>query len=627
MQPTSLQAQGLFESGLAKHQSGEATKAKDLYQKALDIDPNHFDSLYLLSAIATQQENLEIAINLLIRACTVKPLHADANFNLAVLFERSGKYKESLEKYNCALASDPNHIESLFNRAGVLTKLEQYDEAMTALNELEVIAPSLTQANTLKELVAKEISKLADLKLFLDLYKKGLEQQKNGEYLISIDTFDKALKIISHSAECHHNKGMAYEKLGQFQKAINCYEDAISFKSDSAETHNNLGNVLRELCYSERSINSFKTAIELKPHYPEAFNNMGWALYEQNKFLEAMECFEQALVLRPNFTAAKFNLSYCNLMLGDYANGWINYENRRPLHAHHTENYNGPYWSGKELVENKTILIYAEQGLGDTIQFCRYIKKLSEKGAKVLFQPQPALLELLKDLDGVDQFIAPGDIFPHYDFHCSVMSLPRAFNTLVNTIPSDIPYLKIDPTKNAFWREKFRDIVGPKIGLVWSGGFRPNQPELWGVNKRRNLSFEQISALNIHGCNFFSLQKGEPAEKELLLNKDKYWATSNLYNHTSELKNFSDTAALINNLDLIISVDTSTAHLAGALGKSVWILNRFNNCWRWLDKGNKSHWYPTVRLFRQNENGNWDNTIIETKKALESLVKNWKPAN
>lgn len=627
MQPTDLTARDLFGLGLPKHQSGELIEAKAFYERALELDSHHFDSLYLLSAIVAQEEKLDSAIDLLMRACLVRPEHADANFNLAVLFEKKQRYKEALERYNVTLTNKANHVEAMFNRAGILTKLGQYKDAMHALGELEAIAPNLSQTDTLREIITNEISKLTNNEVFLNFYKKGLGQLNNKEYLMSIDAFDKALKIIGDSAECHHNKGMAYEKMGQFEKARNCYETAIKYKNNSAETYNNLGNVLRELGDLKQSIDSFKVAINLKADYPEAFSNMGWTLYEQNRFSEAMECFEKALAIRPNFTAARFNLSYCNLMLGDYTNGWLNYENRRPLHSHLTEKYVGTYWTGRESIQNKTILIYSEQGLGDTIQFCRYIKELTQRGAKVLFQPQPALLSLLKGMDGIEKFIAPGDEFPHYDFHCSVMSLPFAFNTKVETIPSDIPYIKIDSEKDSFWKEKLKGINGPKVGLVWSGGFRPNQPELWGVNKRRNISFEQISLLNMKNCNFFSLQKGESAEKELLLDKDKYWITNNFYNYTSEIDDFSDTAGLINNLDLVISVDTSTAHLSGAIGKPVWILNRFNNCWRWFANGHYSPWYPSVRLFRQNENGNWNQPIMEAKKELEYLVEHWRINN
>ena len=193
------------------------------------------------------------------------------------------------------------------------------------------------------------------------------------------------------------------------------------------------------------------------------------------------------------------------------------------------------------------------------------------------------------------------------------MSLPLAFNTDSTSIPSNIPYLTANNSKKEYWQDRLSNIAGPKVGLIWSGGYRSKQPELWSVNNRRNISFDQIARLNSAGINYFSLQKGEKAENEIENLQSHIWPSNNFYNYSKELKDFSDTAALISCLDLIISVDTSTAHLAGAMGKPVWILNRYDNCWRWLEDGDRSLWYPTARLYRQKISGEW-NTVLEDVK-------------
>jgi hypothetical protein len=279
-----------------------------------------------------------------------------------------------------------------------------------------------------------------------------------------------------------------------------------------------------------------------------------------------------------------------------------------------------PLWLGEELIANKTIYIYPEQGFGDTIQFSRYIQILANKGASVLFEPGVALSSLFQNLEGVGELIKPGQPIPNYDFHCSLMSLPLALKTTLQSIPNQIPYIKPDPRKIAIWAEKLSTISGPKVGLVWSGGFRPNQPELWELNKRRNIPFECISQINLPQIQFFSLQKGKEAEEELSKIKDQYWPNqNNFHNFTNQLVDFSDTAALITQLDLVISVDTSTAHLAAAIGKPVWILNRYDSCWRWLVSGENSPWYPNVKLYRKSKEDNWESMIREVRQDLGSL--------
>jgi hypothetical protein len=291
----------------------------------------------------------------------------------------------------------------------------------------------------------------------------------------------------------------------------------------------------------------------------------------------------------------------------------------QPLYQNKKNHLTKPQWDGTQPINNKTIYVYAEQGLGDTIQFCRYIQLLAKQGAKVLFEPQMELYDLLLDLDGVEELIKHGQPTPYYDFYCPLMSLPLAFKTNKNSIPNTTPYLRSQKNKDEYWSIKLSSVKRPKVGLVWNGGFRPNNPELWEVNNRRNIPFELMSKLNLHGLDFYSLQKGEGAKGEIKSHIKQLWKTNNFHDYTEELKDFSDTAALISQLDLVISVDTSTAHLAGALGKPVWILNRYDNCWRWLSEVETSDWYPSARLFRQKVAGEWGDVIHNTKNHLYDL--------
>lgn len=606
----------LLDQGLKFHQQGDIQKAKDLYLEVLSVDSANFDSLYLLGMIATQEEkNLE-AIRYLDAAARTNPEHAEVKFNLAVILEKNKQTLLAIEQYKQSIIIKPDFHEARFNLAGIYLEQDKPNEALNLTESILIHEPTFDRALKLKTEIINRIHVLNSAQEFIRIHQNGLAQIANKEYLQAIDSFTKALAIQPESAEAHHNLGMAFEKLGQFENAERSYRNALKYKKDSAESYNNLGNNLRELSRSAEAIECFKNALAIKAHYPEALNNLGWTLYESNKFVEAEEQFNKAITITPDFSSARFNLSMVNLMQGDFENGWSNYESRKLLATYKSQKILAPDWTGKENINGKTILVYAEQGMGDTIQFCRYLKQLSNLGARIIFVPQPALICILKNISGVAQVLSQGDEIPSHDYSCLLMSLPYALRNHIKSIPAVVAYIPPNEQKELFWKNKIAHINSPRIGLVWSGGYRVDQPELWGVNNRRNIPLDILSSINHPEFNFFSLQKGEPAESELQSQKEHFWKTNNLHNYCKELHDFSDTAGLIANLDLVITVDTSTAHLSAAMGKPTWILNRFNNCWRWMSQGSESEWYPSVRLFRQKEKGNWNDLIAEVREQL-----------
>jgi len=315
---------------------------------------------------------------------------------------------------------------------------------------------------------------------------------------------------------------------------------------------------------------------------------------------------------------AYMNRAYAALLAGDFANGWVDHEWRwkarpqmlDPRFPDRTQ------WLGRESLLGKRIILRSEQGHGDTLQFSRYAKQVADLGATVIFEVQSELAALLANLEGVSQLVLRGEPLPAFDFHCPLMSLPLAFRTSLATIPAQVPYLVADPLKTRLWKDKLGPRTKPRVGLVWSGGFRPDQPELWPVNNRRNVPLAKLAALRNADIAFYSLQKGQPAESELTELKAAGWQGPELIDFTAALRDFSDTAALIENLDLVISVDTATAHLAAALAKPVWIMNRFDTCWRWLLDRDDSPWYPTVRLYRQQRAGDWDDVVERMRGYL-----------
>ncbi len=331
---------------------------------------------------------------------------------------------------------------------------------------------------------------------------------------------------------------------------------------------------------------------------------------------EALASCERAIALKPDSPEAHFNKGACHLALGDYERGWEGYEWRwQTRHAAALPDFPGPLWRGDAAIANQTILVHAEQGFGDSLQFCRYVPMLARRARVVLDVPRP-LARLLASLDCDMQIVARGDDLPPFDAWIPMLSLPRAFNTTLATIPAAVPYLRADPEQASRWRDRLAALPGRKVGLVWAGSPLSPQPRALAMDRRRSMTLQQFAPLaEIPGLCLISLQKGEGAPQASTPPDGMV-----LHDWTNELRDFADTAALVEALDLVISVDTSVVHLAGALARPVWVLNRFDQCWRWLSGRTDSPWYPTARLFRQPEPGDWGSVIGEVAEALRNLT-------
>ena len=655
---------------LELHQKGDFEQALAILEGFLTLQPNHFDCLSFLGAINTHINRPSRAAEFHKRALQIQPANAQIYFNLSVNCEQQGNLDEASQYLLEAIRLKQDYPEALFNLGLIQTRLGLTQQAITSLNAALEINPNISQAYGALGNIYKDSANFPDA---IKSYTQALEINPNlyeaafnlGQIYLSqklpklaMDTFERALQIDSSRTEAkescvkaflaayeevmskqlfleaillaknmarldptnalvHHNLGMALEAKNDLSEALSAYDEALKFKPDSAETYSNKGNTLQKLGRFQESIDSLQKAVEIRPNYAVAFSNLGLSYSLFRKFDLAQSCLKKAIELDPNFLAGHLNLALALLTVGDYENGFKEYEFRKTLPQLTRTSVPKTNWQGSESLRGKTIFLYHEQGMGDSLQFSRYIPLIKELGANIILEVPQGLVTLFKSLHEIDKVIALGDLIPDYDFSCSLMSLPLAFKTNLSTIPSKFPYLKVDTEKYEYWHQKLKAVTQKKIGLVWSGGFRPNQPELWAVNERRNIPLELISKLNIPGIFFVSLQKGEPAETELKLAKTQIWPEDNLYLAAPELNDFSDTAGLIKNLDLIISVDTSTAHLAGALGKPVWLLNRFDSCWRWLENTTYSPWYPSFTLFNQTEVGAWDEVIQRVKSSLE----------
>lgn len=452
---------------------------------------------------------------------------------------------------------------------------------------------------------------------------RGLVLVQGGALQEGLEDLKRAVELAPADPVAHSNLAGALREAGEYETALAESETALKLAPDFADAHLNRANALLDLAQPKAALEAYERVLSLNPADPRAFSNRGNALRSLNRLAEAARSFERAMALDPHTPEIQANCGFAYLGLGDYPRGFSLFEarwNNRNMRAYlESRGFAAPFWRGEEPLEGKTILLHSEQGFGDVLQFCRYAPLAAERGARVLVEVDPALKPLVQSLKGVDQVFAHGEALPAFDLHCPMMSLPFAFRTRIDTIPAGVPYLRADPQRVEAWRARLGPALRPRIGIAWSSGVRPDQPELKAVNGRRNLPLDKLKALKGLNVDFVSLQKGQPAEGEFDALDQAAWDGPPILNVGRELTDFGETAALMTVLDLIVSVDTSIPHLAGALGRRVWVMNRFDPCWRWLQGRSDSPWYPTARLFRQPSMGDWDSVLGEVRRALERL--------
>lgn len=598
--------------GLGYHQQGQPNLAKHVYESILKEYPNQADACHLLGILEHQYyNNHHKALELLNIAVEKQPLNHLCYLNRSNILGHFGRLDEALLDLSKAIKYNPKFAEAYNNRGTIYKRLNKKEEAEKDFKKAVQFKSDYDEAFCNLGLVTAELGNITAAKKYLD----------------------EAIRLNPNKALSYYNRGRFLFELKEFDNSINDYNKAIELNPNYAQAYNNKGTVYQDQGDFETAYNCYNEAIRSDPNYVSAYFNRGTVAGALGNMSLALENYDIALKLNPDqaeqdiiettLREIEFNKSLILLLKGDYIKGWELYKNRfdemkntAPV-VERGKPFTAPQWFGEESLKDKTILVYTEQGFGDTFQFCRYLKLLSDLGATVIFEVEAALIEPLKTLEGVDSLIGKGSEIPHYDYHSPLLTLPMIFKTTVDTIPAGNAYLKSDPKKVEYWRNKMSSNKF-KIGLVWSGGFRPNQPKAWGVNKRRNLPLEKLARLKEINAEFYSLQKGEPAESEFKELLSTGWDGPDIIDFTSEFYTFADTGALIENLDLVISVDTSTLHFAAALGKPVWLLNRFDTCWRWFLDREDSPWYPTLKIYRQDSPGNWEYVI---DKVIEDLKK------
>lgn len=494
------------------------------------------------------------------------PHLSEAYYKLGEVYFVISNYKKSIENYTKAININPKNTNAYYNRGVAQLAI---GNAKKALYDFFLISKKLASGDKVNYCIATSY-------IHLEKYSKAVE------------FYDKFIEIYPSDAEAHYGRGVAMQMLNNYTEAIFSYKKCIELQPKNLQAHINLGNILK-----------------LKNHVEDAIFYM-----------------ESALLISPNSIDANFNLSLLLLLSGDYKNGWLKYEWRLLLSNFQNHCSIGERWNGDSSLKNKSILLTAEQGLGDTIQFSRYASLVKSLGAQVYLHVPDPLVEIMKTINGVDDVIPISKKPDFCDFHCPLMSLPMIFGTDLNSIPMSEGYINIKShEKNSIQNTIITKKL--KVGIAWSGSKHPSVVNNWSnINERRNIPVQLIyEAFNGMEVTFYSLQKDGNLELKQLINKsiNKAWCKESIVFLSDEVKNFYDMGILIESLDLVISVDTSIAHLSGAMGKKTWLLNRFDSCWRWLLKRTDSPWYKSVYIYRQDDDLDWLKILMTVKKDLQRL--------
>jgi tetratricopeptide (TPR) repeat protein len=585
----------LSNHGGVLRQLGRIDEALHSYAQALALQPLNAQTHYNRGLLLRQVQRLDEAIGCFERAAQIEPSYAEAHYHLGLALLSKQLPEPALVSLGRAVALRPNDAECHFNRALALQQLRQLEEASAGYRHTLSLRPDLTEA----------------------YYNLGAIQLQLQRYEEALASFERTVKLAPDYADGHNKRALMLLQLRRFPEAVAGFDRALQLDPQCVEAHSNRGVTLLRMSRFEEAERSYRQALSIDPKCANVHVNIGVLCYDRNQPRAAIAHYARAIELSPDFPTAYLNRAHAYLLAGDFTPGWADFEWRwkiaeGPLAS--DTRFNGrPLWLGDEPIAGRSILLHAEQGLGDTLQFCRYVRLVVERGARVLLEVPDSLVTLMRCLPGVDQVFAAGEPLPAFDLHCPLLSLPLAFRTTLATIPASVPYLGCDADLVRIWRARLGERRKLRVGLVWSGGTRPGQPECWTINAQRNLPPALLASLPHEEIELFSLQKGQSAQAE--------WQGPPLRDFTHLLTDFSETAALMENLDLVISVDTSMAHLAGALGKPVWILNRFNTCWRWLLDRSDSPWYPSATIYRQRRPGDWYEVVARVRQDLHALLR------
>lgn len=607
-------AQERLRQAIAYHQSGNLSQAQELYLAVLRTHPGQYDATRLMGIIAYQQNENRRAIEWYVKAISFDPTDAAVYMDLGNVLKRQGEFRAALECYERAIALRPVYPEAFTNQGNTLIECGDFAAAVASYDTAIAASSGFAQAHYGRARALRELGRLEEAIAGYDrsiackpdyveaYYDRGNALLDLGRPGDALESYDRAIAIKPDHAESFNNRGNALLALDRRQEALASFEIAIAIRPANAQAHNNLGKVWSELGQSDTALACYETALGIDPGLTEAYNNLGNVLVEFGRYEEAFACFERGIAVSPEDADLHWNKSLLLLLTGDFENGWDLYERRWKTKgiSSRRRNFAQPVWRGSESIHGRTILLHNEQGLGDLIQFGRYARLVAARGARVVLEVPRQLQELLRTMEGVSEVVVRGSQLPPFDCHCSVLSLPYAFRTTMDSIPSAPAYLSTANEKRTTWQKILGERKRKRIGLVWSGN-----PEHKN-DRNRSLAVEAILPFLPDTYEYICLQSEIRSEDRKALHRD-----GRIRFFDDAISDFSDTAALCDLVDVVVSVDTSVAHLAGALGRPTLILLPFNPDWRWLLDRRDSPWYPSVRLLRQSVRGKWNDVLRE----------------
>jgi tetratricopeptide (TPR) repeat protein len=638
--------------GVELHRMGRLEEAERVYRAVLAHAPTHVNTLHLLGVLLDQRGETVEALSLLAAALEANPTSAEIWTKYGVMLDSVGLSAEALAAYDKALIIHPSDVGVLFNRGAAQMRLGRFQQAAKSFGEVVAIQTdhlgALGNLGAALRILGFREEALANFSKALAIRPDDLSTLNNcGLTLQDLDRHDEALSCfdkvlaakgdqldtICHRARSlhalgrlrealmgleaalaidpHHEQSLMYRggvlrDMGRVEQAMASYDAVLAHKPDHAEALWHRGQVLADMWRSDEAVGNFNQAIAIDPRLAGAFNARGLALARLRRYDEALASHAQALAIEPENAEFNLNEGIARLRSGDFAAGWAKYEWRLRTKSALVRQFGSPSWRGESSLRGRTILLYAEQDIAETLLFVRYLPLLADTGARVVLEVQPELKELLDAAPGSSKVIVRGEKPPTHDVNCPLASLPYVLATTLERIPAKVPYVRAQAKRKLIWAERFARITSHRVGIAWTDQVETKR------GRDRSIPLGSFLPLLDHPrVRFVSLQSGAHRIEASLLTQQ-----ANVIDAGADLKDFDDVAAEMAHMDLVVTVDGPIAHLAGAMGKKVWILLPFDADFYWMADRDDSPWYPTARLFRQSSPGDWDGVIASVRQAL-----------
>jgi Flp pilus assembly protein TadD len=584
-------ADALHDLGVALGRKKRFAEAAEHFQQAVDIEPGRHETWRNLARALEDAGRAADAEAALARVAELRPDDARAHRDLGRLRGRLGRHEAAVPPFQKAVELEPASAEAHLDLGKALADLKRLSEAKKACRRAVELDP-----------------------LFHDAFNSlGVTCQQLGHLDEAVKHLREAVRLRPGVAGAYNNLGVALNEQRKHADAVDAYNKALAIAPDNALAWNNLGNALRAVGRNEAAVAALETAVRLKPDYPEAYNNLAIAFVQLGKNETALRLYDKALRFRPDYPECHMNRALQRLLVGDLANGWADYEWRWALRTMKPRSMGRPRWDGTPL-GGKRVLIHWEQGLGDSIQFIRYAKELKNRGAgAVIFEGQAVLERVLSRTPGLDEFVPKGGKLPAYDVYAPLLSLPGQCHTTADNVPCEVPYVLPDPYFVNCWAPRLEALRGLRVGIAWQGNPDHRGDHIRSIPLRL---FEPLA--RVVGVSLVSLQRNQGSEQIAQLGG--LFDLTTFEGVDEDTDGFLRTAAIIKNLDLVITADTAVAHLSGAMGVPVWVCLAVACDWRWLRYREDTPWYPTARLFRQREPGDWPELFARVAAALRDRV-------